>query len=144
MAAARLQENAPAGPQVSGRSDTCHCQHFKRANGPLPHKFGASWIRCSPGPWSWWVCASSLELPPWTSCGLWTEPCWFSKLVVLGVHLSQVKVLKIGVGGWGVGVVAQWAVQISLLSGPPLWCREDGRGWTYDGTVSQSLLPSLS
>ena len=49
----RLQENVPAGPQVSGRSDTCHCQHFKQANGPLPHKFGASWIRCSPGPWSW-------------------------------------------------------------------------------------------
>ena len=39
-------------------------------------------------------------------------------------------------------MVAQWAVQISVLSGPPLWCREDGRGWTYDDTESQSLLPA--
>lgn len=98
MAAARLRRRAPAGPQMPVRSDGCLQ--------PTPQT--SKWASSTPG-WGTLDPRFALGLGagesqqasplrahvPIASWGVWTEPCWFSKLDVLGAHLSQVQVLKV-------------------------------------------------
>lgn len=140
MAAARLRRRAPAGPQMPIRSDGClqpTLQTSKWASstpgsGTLDPRFALSLGAGESQQ------ASPLRAHvPIASWGLCTEPCWFSKLDVLGAHLSQVQVLKVREAQCGVQTFGS-----SVTScGSPHMGGGGGRGEVYGETVSQPLLP---
>ena len=141
MAAARLGRRAPAGPQMPVISDGC----------PQPTLQTSKWASPTPGSGTLdprfalglgageSQQASPLRAHvPIASWGLWTEPCWFSKLDVLGARLSQVQVLKVREAQRGV----QTFCSSVTSGGSPHSGGGGGRGEVYRETVSPPLLPA--
>lgn len=113
----------------------------------LPHtKSGHPLIsHFHPGPWGGWLCACK----PFKSCfsnhyscgSCGCKPHWFSKIDVLGAHLSGT-----GLKSWG---YLMWGSNTSLLrdklwvlsSLPTVGCCAGGK--VYGQVVSQPLLPTL-